>query len=136
MPKTTHKNNDPDKLEQAKNEFKKWRESRKNPKSLIPEPLLAIAAELTKNLGVCRTAQALGLNHTRLKNYLAKTSQSQIKQTPIPQSFMQLNFPNQINTNTPVYEIETENPTGRKICLRFYQPPSTADLKNILSLFD
>jgi hypothetical protein len=130
------KKGNPGTLEKAQYELKKWRESRENPRSRIPEKLMKMAAGLAENYGVAQTAQALNINYTRLKKYLAQAGQGQIKKAPEAQSFMQLNLSPNFKAKTLLFEIETVNPFGKKISLRFYQEPSPAILKTILSTDD
>ena len=55
----------PPALTRASSRFARWRVSRKHRR--LPPQLLQQAATLARQFGVCRTAQALRLNYTRLR---------------------------------------------------------------------
>jgi hypothetical protein len=61
----------PAELEETKARFQAWRQSRKNGEHL-PKELWSEASGLARRLGVNRVSEALGLNHTTLKEHAAK----------------------------------------------------------------
>jgi hypothetical protein len=61
----------PAELEETRARFQAWRQTRKNGDAL-PKELWSEAAGLARRLGINRVSEALGLNHTTLKDHAAK----------------------------------------------------------------
>jgi hypothetical protein len=56
----------PDSLSEVRRKFERWRESRRRG-TRIPEELWQAAAEVSREIGVSKTAQALGLDYYALR---------------------------------------------------------------------
>ena len=97
-------------LKEAAQRFDEWRgaQSERRP---IPEALWSLAAELASQHGVCRTAQVLRLDYTKLKRQM-QTAAPATKPIAAPQpSFVELIAP-AVAPNCECV-IEVEGPRGR-----------------------
>ena len=54
-------------LEQVRQQFEAWRQSRKK-RTAIPQHLWTAAVGLTERYSICHVSKALGLNYTALKS--------------------------------------------------------------------
>ena len=100
----------PSGLKEAQQRLEEWRSSHAG-RQPIPEPLWTLAAELAGQHGVFRTAQALRLDYTKLKQQTqAKAPAGQPAAAP-PAAFVELMAP----AIRPGCEcvIEVEGPRGR-----------------------
>jgi hypothetical protein len=104
----------PTQLREAQQRFEEWRSTQPGRRP-IPEPLWALAAELARQRGAYRTAQALRLNSTKLTKRVRATgleNKSAAQTQPSPSSaFVEL-------ITSPVSHacecvIEIEGPRGR-----------------------
>ena len=118
----------PVELKTAQERFTEWRGSHAGRKA-IPVALWKLASDLATVHGICRTAQALRLDYTKLKRQmLAATSAAKASARP---TFVELTVPASPYACECV--IEVEGPRGRmRIEWKGSAPPDLASLSRTL----
>jgi hypothetical protein len=94
-------------MRKVRGRFERWRKSHTG-RLPIPERLWRAAAELAKEHGVCRTAQALRLEYGKLKRLAGSADQVSRSTTPrTPRtSFVELVAPQAIGVSECIIELE------------------------------
>ncbi|NOZ79356.1 MAG: hypothetical protein GXP48_09330 [Acidobacteria bacterium] len=83
-----------DPLEEARQEFKRWRKRRPHSRSRIPEDLWSLAVQAARTHGLYRTSRALALDYTRLKDRLAQAVDAESRPVAKPgEGFVELAVP-------------------------------------------
>jgi len=117
-------------LKDAQQRFEKWRRSQSGRRP-IPEPLWMLAAELAGQHGVFRTAQALRLDYTKLKQHTSAAAAAEKPASTPAAAFVELMTPG----GAPGCEcvIEVEGPRGRmRIEWKGATAPDLAGLSRML----
>lgn len=116
----------PVRLEAAKRRFDRWRQTPDRSRR-IPEALWSAAAKLANEYGVCKTAQALGLDYNALKQRVTTPAQDG---PPVPSggpTFMEF-IPASASTLESVIEVEEPGGSRLRIHLKGAQVPDIAAL--------
>ena len=119
----------PAELKTAQERFTEWRGSHAGRKA-IPVALWKLASDLATVYGICRTAQALRLDYSKLKRQMLAAA-SAAKVSSAGPTFVELTSP----ASPHAYEcvIEVEGPRGRmRIEWKGSAPPDLASLSRTL----
>lgn len=80
-------------IEQVRQQFQAWRQSRKK-RTPIPQNLWTAAIELTALYSICHVSKALGLNYTALKEQVIKLTPRHKRVEPrCSSTFIELPYP-------------------------------------------
>ena len=117
-------------LKAAQERFTEWRGSHAGRKA-IPATLWKLASDLASDHGVCRTAQALRLDYTKLKHQMLTATPAAKAPSARPATFVELTAPASLHACECV--IEVEGPRGRmRIEWKGSAPPDLASLSRAL----
>jgi hypothetical protein len=83
------KSNVPQKLARGRRCFEKWRRTHK-PRTRLPEPLWALAAELAREYGLNRTARTLRLDYHGLKKRIERAISDEAAKPVAASQFLEL----------------------------------------------
>ena len=97
----------PNEMRRAHGRFERYRKAHTG-RRVIPEALWKMAAELAREHGVCRTAQVLRLDYSKLK---ARTAALGAKRKATPPVFVELL--STLPSGSPECLIELEGPRGK-----------------------
>ena len=116
-------------LVSARRRFEGWRQSRTN-RSLIPEHLWSLAAELARECGVFRTARELRLNYSTLRSRLDPAESRMAGSKLTPAGFVEV-VPSSVSCLSEcTVEIEHGNGTKIRIHLKSPQAPDLGAIGN------
>ena len=102
-----------DLLGAAEQQFDRWR-SKGSPGRVIPEALWKVAARAAESQGISKTARVLRLNHTALKEHLAKESGGRRGMLdPVSTEFLQV--PPMLMPSGPECLVEVEDGSGARL---------------------
>jgi hypothetical protein len=120
----------PAELRVAQERFTEWRSSHGGRKA-IPAALWKLASDLASEHGICRTAQALRLDYTKLKRQMLAAASAAKASSARPATFVELTAPASPHVCECVIEIE--GPRGRmRIEWKGSAPPDLASLSQTL----
>jgi hypothetical protein len=113
----------PAEVEETRARLHAWRRTRKNGDHL-PEKLWSEAAGLARRLGVNRVCRALGLNHTTLKEHVAKgqVATSPVKRQgaePAQPAFVELDGGRFLGDLPAGPVLEVTRPEGERMVMRW-----------------
>jgi hypothetical protein len=104
-------------LESVRDQFEKWRETRKNPRETIPEHLWEAASKLRSKYPLSRISKALRLNHTDLKKRISgQKAHRRTKKQAWP-LFVELDRIDSFTASECI--VEMEDAFGSKMRMRF-----------------
>lgn len=105
-------------MRSVKRQFKYWREHGKKKNRVIPDRLWAAAVCLTEEHSINHVAKSLKLNNTTLRDRVAELSG--LKKRPVEPAcnFVEVSLEKAPSGIAPGYEVELEDPRGRKMFLR------------------
>jgi hypothetical protein len=118
----------PDRLEEVRRRFERWRRTRKA-LSRIPERLWAAAVEVAGAAGISHTAKTLRVNHHALKQRIAEAAATpaQPEGSPVA-TFLELAPPTRTGACQCTLELEDDSGAKMRVHLQSAETPDLAAL--------
>jgi hypothetical protein len=124
----------PSALESVREQFEKWRQTKRKPREMIPEYLWEEAAKLRDKYPLSHISKALRVNHTDLKRrIIGQKAEPVAKKQPSPSPlFVELDCIHPFSASECI--VEMEDAFGSKMRMRF-KGKADLDLRELSRAF-